>query len=573
MVTLHLPAVPHTITSEAYSHCAFTGKVLRFPAMMATLGADRYHIIHYGVGGSATMANEHVVLMEPDEQARLRGHDGSDATKFVGDDADRNSPLYKEFNRRLRKAMMDRYSARDIILLPFGWAHEEAVRGLAPLVESGIGYPDLVPSAEFKVFESYAWMHWHQGKANRQGRNYEWVVPNYFDPSEWTGPFGVNQNRVVFLGRIGQQKGVHTVVELARLRPDLDFVICGQGDPREFLSPEIPNLKYEPPIHGPARAAYMGTARAVLMPTLFTEPFGGVAVEAQLCGTPAITTAYGAFTETVEDEVTGFRCHTLGDFLAALDRAPTLDRSYIQRRAAHLYGYERCAQMYDRAFTMIGDLKGKGWYTPRSVFGPATVTQPQESPEEQWKRAQRFELGFHLLKGEREMEQRKRAYYASHMYLYAHDVSGKRVLDIGAGPESLMLHYDVAPGSVALDPLRFLDEDEERYAERGIARVYEAAEDWSGDGAFDEVWIYNCLQHVRDPEEILRRAMRWAPVVRLWEWVDHGTDVMHLHTLTAAGLRAPFTEAGWKAENETSARWARDGGASEPFYSAVWRKP
>ena len=43
---LHIPAIPHTITSRLYSHCAFTGKVLRFAPMMRSRG---YQVYHYGV--------------------------------------------------------------------------------------------------------------------------------------------------------------------------------------------------------------------------------------------------------------------------------------------------------------------------------------------------------------------------------------------------------------------------------------------------------------------------------------------------------------------------------------------
>jgi glycosyltransferase involved in cell wall biosynthesis len=361
---LHLLGIPHTISNIAHSHCAFSSKIVKFSAMMRPLG---YEIVHYGVEGAETEATEHVEIMTRAEQDMLRGHDGSDPAKFVGDDGRTDSPLYIEFNKRLRSALLDRVTQSDLVLLPFGHGHGQALDGLPFLmIESGIGYPTLYPPAQFKIFESYAWMHFHQGRENRGGKNYEWVIPNYFDVDDWDVELAPDMNTVVFLGRICEMKGMATVVEVAKHRPDLKFVISGQGDHKPYMV--SPNIYYRAPLVGRERSEYLGNARACIMPTLFTEPFGGVAVEAMMCGTPVLSTTYGAFSETIEDEVTGFRCHTLGDFLSGLDRAPKLDRRYIAERARRLYGYDRVGKMYDRAFGQIADLRGAGWYTERGTW-------------------------------------------------------------------------------------------------------------------------------------------------------------------------------------------------------------
>jgi len=71
----------------------------------------------------------------------------------------------------------------------------------------------------------------------------------------------------------------------------------------------------------------------VFVPTIYLEAFGGVNVEAQLCGTPAITTNFGVFPETVVHGKTGFRCDTLQDFVNAADQASQLDPIEIRAHA------------------------------------------------------------------------------------------------------------------------------------------------------------------------------------------------------------------------------------------------
>lgn len=108
----------------------------------------------------------------------------------------------------------------------------------------------------------------------------------------------------------------------------------------------------------------MGEAAAVIVPTVYLEPFGGVNVEAQMCGTPVITSDWGAFPETVEHGRTGFRCRTLDQYVYAVRQAANLDRAYIYERAHRKWSIYRIRHMYQEYFSMIADLwDPQGWHT------------------------------------------------------------------------------------------------------------------------------------------------------------------------------------------------------------------
>jgi glycosyltransferase involved in cell wall biosynthesis len=385
LIRLHILGLPHTITRDEFSHCAFTGKVQRFSPMMRSVAG--YEVYHYGIESSWSGADKQIDILSLHEFDKLRlqsyvlknpGMTLEEAqtlllnkAMFIGNLGDIGTPLYIEFNKRLRTILKQHYrsTSTDIVCLPFGKGHEAAVVGQNFVcVETGIGYPDSF--CNYRIFESFAYLHQNMQKYEKYEPPHYWfVAPNYYNTLEFSLHNNSRNNfarkQVGFLGRISETKGCHIIKEISVYFPEVDFILCGQGDATPFLTA---NVFYKEPIHGAERGEYLGSLMCLLAPSNYCEPFCGVNVEAQLCGTPVIGPDCGAFTETVENFKTGLRCHTLQDYCYGIRMAlqNEFDRDYIANRARTLYDMFQVAKTYDYIFRTILDVHNgqNGWYSP-----------------------------------------------------------------------------------------------------------------------------------------------------------------------------------------------------------------
>lgn len=113
-----------------------------------------------------------------------------------------------------------------------------------------------------------------------------------------------------------------------------------------------------------------------------------------------------------------------------------------------------------------------------------------------------------------------------------YDLGNKSILDIGGGPSSLLLKC-INHGSCAIvDPCPYPEWTRRRYALAGITVFEEPAESFSSRQKFDEAWIYNVLQHVQDPFEVINCAKQHAKVLRIFDWINTPPSLGHPHTLT-----------------------------------------
>lgn len=353
----HILTVPHTVTRHDYSACAFTQKALKFCKMMHRRG----HIIyHYGHKDSEVECTEHITITDNELFQKAYGHYDWKKEHFKHNTSDLCN---KTYNQRAIVEVGKRKKHMDFLLLFWGIGHADVAKAHPDMisVEPGIGCMNPL-STPFSIFESYAVMNHVYGQERMEPKWTDAVIPNYFDLDD----FKLNTkpgDYFMYLGRIIETKGIGVAVEIAK-RTGLKLKVAGQGDFKKELGFDPPpNVELVGYLEPKQRDEMLRGAKALLAPTHYNEPFGGVTIEALLCGTPIITSDWGAFAENNIHGVTGFRCRTLEQFIWAAKNINTIDRATCRKFAETNFSLERVAPMYEEYFNSLKPIfTGKGFY-------------------------------------------------------------------------------------------------------------------------------------------------------------------------------------------------------------------
>jgi hypothetical protein len=165
--------------------------------------------------------------------------------------------------------------------------------------------------------------------------------------------------------------------------------------------------------------------------------------------------------------------------------------------------------------------------------------------ESEWNSAQTWERNWWMTARSQHESEIVKNNFVARMLFIDKGLPTKTVIDIGCGPLSLLQRIPVKSGT-GLDPIHYGDL-EELYASNNIRRIIKCGEDLdTNDGMYDEAWIYNCLQHVKNPISIIKNAMKVAKVVRIFEWTYIKPYEGHLHELTPELLTIPFQIDNWR---------------------------
>ena len=327
---------------------------IRFARLLKLLGC---HVTLYGSEENEAPCDELVTVVTKEEQkVILDGIDYQYAPMH-----NRAYPLWALANNRSIIEIGKRKQPRDFLFTIGGVAQEPVAKAHPDLmaVEYSIGY--VSQFAAYRVYESHYWRAMSTGAQGQvDGRFFDEVIPLFFDESEFTfrekkDPFAL------FVGRLTPKKGLETACRAAQAA-GIPLKVIGHGD----TSLVTHGAEFVGAVSQEERNDYMSRATALICPTTYVEPFGSVAVEAQMCGTPVVCPDFGGFVETVEHGVTGYRCKYLGEFAKALKECAKFDATdhrEIRERAVRLYSIPQVAKQYEAYFKRLGLLWADGWNT------------------------------------------------------------------------------------------------------------------------------------------------------------------------------------------------------------------
>jgi len=198
-----------------------------------------------------------------------------------------------------------------------------------------------------------------QAASRPDGVRVDAIVPNPIDVSAW--PTDVpKDDHLLWIGRFAPEKGAHRAIRVAR-EAGRRLILAGPVQPgqEEYFAKEIdPHLdgdriRYVGEVGGRYKQELFASARALLMPITWPEPFGMVMVEAMAAGTPVIAFAEGSAPEVVEAGRSGLLVGDEHAMAQAVARAEELDPDECRASARERFSPDRVAARYEEAYRAI----------------------------------------------------------------------------------------------------------------------------------------------------------------------------------------------------------------------------
>jgi glycosyltransferase involved in cell wall biosynthesis len=179
------------------------------------------------------------------------------------------------------------------------------------------------------------------------------VVPHFLDAPVDVRPNVPDHGYFLFLGRLSPEKGLWQLLQGWRLLKagTARLVIAGDGPERRRLESVcrengLKNVEFRGYVTAKDQDALWQGARALIVPSIWEEPFGLVVLEAWAHGRPALVSNRGGLPEIVTDSAARFNPDRPEEIAAGLDRCCTNSQD-LRRMASE--GLQRLRQSYSQA--------------------------------------------------------------------------------------------------------------------------------------------------------------------------------------------------------------------------------
>ena len=165
-------------------------------------------------------------------------------------------------------------------------------------------------------------------------------------------------DKLVFLGRIHLDKGVHLAIEIAK-KYGMDLIIAGIIQDQDYfdnlLKPHLnqSSVQYIGPVGPVARDALLKEAYAVLHPNTIPERFGLVMAESMAAGVPVIAMDLGSCREVIADGETGYLINSVDEGVEAVGKIDKIDRAECRRRVEENFTIDKMVEGYEKVYAEI----------------------------------------------------------------------------------------------------------------------------------------------------------------------------------------------------------------------------
>lgn len=335
MTTLHILSSPHSPVQINNRADPFSIAVIKFINHMTQHG---WKCIHYSIPNSEVSCTNVLCLAEGVSTS---------AARIV------------QYNAAAAREIGQRKQPGDMIVCFHGIENQAAAKAHPDLkaVEPSIGYMTEAVFADYRAFVSYAQMHMFYG-ARGMLMNPSWwdaVIPNGITSSEFEYT-EKKDDYFLYFGRVIESKGIHLAIQ-ATEAAGKKLIIAGPGKLSDFGYVKTPaHVTIAGLCNVDQRNQLMMHAKAVIGPTHYVEPFGNMVVEGYMCGTPAITTDWGGFTETVIQGHTGFRCREFREFVSAIENIDSIDPKNCRSWAVNNYDDAVVHKQFDQYFNKLSQM-------------------------------------------------------------------------------------------------------------------------------------------------------------------------------------------------------------------------